>query len=390
MDKPTNTFNEKPLDFAARDNGSVAPLESFLADPTADPIVDDKTIIEPVVQVEPTVKLEDILGKKVEPIVDDKAKPIDKPIVEVEPVVNLDNIIEKEGSSDYKSFISKLIENKVIDDIDVFEVEGKEITFEDMEIDSDTLMEIFQSSIDEAKEKAKEGRVSTDGVSEFTQKLIEIEKNGGSVKQAIEAYQTYKHPLEGLDMTNESDRQTALVLKYRAKGLEDTEIVSIVQKFEAEGVSEEKAIEAKEELDSAYEKQMTANNEQGIKNVAARKEAIKDYKSKITDSLKGFSLSDSYRKKLVDVATKENKEGQFQLDNMYNEQRKDPNQAADLLLFLSDKEEYVKQVTEKIKREGNLGVMKKIKRIKKGKSSIVIEAEKASTKEKHFLDVKDI
>lgn len=298
----------------------------------------------------------------------------------------------EESSLNYKSIITKLVESKLWDGIDAFETEeGEQISFEDMDIDEDTFIEIFKQKTQEEKTKALENKVSTDGISDFTQKLIEIEKNGGDVQQALESYQRFKNPIEGLDLSKESDQQAALYLKYQSKGLEDSEIVRIIQGFKSEGVLEEKAVEAKTQIETAFTKQMEAINQQAVERKTQQKEAIKKYRNTLGEELKQFQLNESYKRKLLDLATKEGKDGRFELDNLYSELRKDPAKAAELVLFLTNKEEYLKQVTEVVRRQDKLDTMKTIKLVKKGKSSnVTIKPKEDKSKNKNFIDLEEI
>ncbi|MCA9748209.1 MAG: hypothetical protein KC414_03835, partial [Romboutsia sp.] len=299
---------------------------------------------------------------------------------------------EESSSLNYKNVVSKLVAANILDGIDAFETEeGEQIPFDEAEIDEEMFSEIIKQKIQEVGDKAKEGRVSTDGISEFTQKLIEIEKNGGDVQQALESYQTFKNPLEGLDLSNVSDQQAVLALKYQSKGLEDAEIISIIKKFQDEGTLEDKALEAKTQIETAFNKQLDAINEQAKNRKKQQEEALKLYRDDLGNELKQFELNDSYKKKLLDLATKPDKAGKFELDNLYSELRKDPVKAAELVLFLTNKEEYIKQLTEKDRREDKLGTMKTIKFVKKGKGSDVkIKGQEQRVNNKNFIDLEEI
>lgn len=294
------------------------------------------------------------------------------------------------GDLNYKNVIQKLVAEKLWDGIDAFEVDGEEVSFEDMDIDEDTFVEIFKAKLEENNSSLTANKVSTEKISDFTQKLIEIESNGGNVQQALESYQTYKNPLEGLDFSKESDQQAAIYLKYQAKGLDDKDILGLIKTYQTNGELENKAVEAKADLEGAFNKQMEAINQQAIDRKEQKKEALKNYRTTLGESLKTFELTDSYRKKILDVASKEDKDGRFQLDVLYNEMRQDPTKSAELVLFLTNREEYLKQITENVKRESQLDTMKKIKLVNKGKSSVKIDKNKNKNSDKNFVDLNDI
>lgn len=300
--------------------------------------------------------------------------------------------LSNQDTLNYKSILSNLMKSKILDEIEAFEnEEGEIIPFDEVDIDEEMFSNIVKQKIEEVENKAKEGRVSTEGVSDFTQKLIEIEKKGGNVAQALESYQTYKSPLENLDLTKVSDQQAVLAMVYEAKGLKDEEIVKIIKGFEDDGVLEEKALESERLLNSAYEKQLEAINKEAEDREAARQKAIKDYRKDLGEELKQFTLADSYKRKILDLATKPDNNGRFELDSIYSEVRKDPAKAAELVMFLTDKEEYIKQLTEKDKRDDKLNTMKTMKFVKKNKSSdIKIKNQEKGTNDKNFIDLNDL
>ena len=387
-----NTNNDLNFDFSSQGGSGLVTIDSFLD-------IDD--INTPSGEVEETGVVDlDLtnLGNIVES--DEHTPNVTNPTEVVEEVkpnpssidIELDDTIEiTESGLDYKSVINKLVDSKLWQPIEGFEAEdGTEIPFDEVDIDEETFIDIFKQKLDEEKTKLNEGKVSVEGVSEFTKKLIEIEKNGGNVQQALESYQMYKHPLDGLDLSREEDQQAAVYLKFQAAGLKDKEIIDVIKAYKSNGELEDKANEAKLELDSAFEQQLSALNQEAIDRKTQQKEALKTYRNDLGENLKTFEVNDTYRRKLLDIASKEDTNGRFELDNIYSEKRRNPKEAAELVLFLTDKEEYIKQVTKEVVRERDLGTMKKLKLVTKGaKSSIKIDT-KEDNKDKNFLDLKDI
>lgn len=398
----SNTTNDNfDFDFSSNAGGQVSTLESFLDDAPTE-IKEDVTVPkEPIINLEskgdigeetPTsVDSEDSTREDI-----DLTKNESKPNVDA---VDIDLNIGDEGEAtsgtsdkdttgiDYKRVIQRLIDEKVWDGIDAFETEEGEVSFEDMEIDEETFFAIYSQKNKETQEKLLEDKVSISKTSEFTKKLIEIEANGGDVQQALQSYNQYKSPLEGLDLTKESDQQAALYLKYQAKGLEDGDILQLISTYKSNGDLETKANEAKVDLETAFNRQMEALNEEAIVKKQRRKEELKNYRNALGDNLKTFELSDSYRKKLLEIASKEDDKGQFQLDTLYYNLRQDPKKAAELVLFLSNKEEYIKQVTSAQVRENKLDTMRRIKLVPKGKSSLKIKENSRKTSNKNLIDL---
>ena len=378
------------LDFSSDGGGQVATLESFLendvidkpidkhVDDVIDSLIDDKdkVIDKPV----DDITVDKPIDKPVDDITVDK--PIDKPVDDV-----IDSLID--SGLDYKKVISKLVESKLWEGIEAFETEDGEVAFEDMNIDEDTFIQIWKQKDAETKSKLTENKVSINDMSDLTKKLIDIDKNGGDVRQALESYDTYKNPLEQLDLTDKSDQQTAIYLKLQAKGLDDKSIVDVIKAYDSSGKLEEKALEAKQDLEVAFESQMEAIKQEGIERDKIQKDALKKYKNDLSNNISKFSLKESYKKKVIDIATKPDENGKFKLDDIYSQIRQDPSKAADLVLFLTDKEEYIKQTIENEKRDINLSTMKKFKLISKGKSNVKIDVEETN-KNKRFIDIEDV
>ena len=107
------------------------------------------------------------------------------------------------------------------------------------------------------------------------------------------------------------------------------------------------AIEAESELKEAIQLQVEKAKETSNAQAEQRRALLKDYKKDIKGSLEKYQLNDNIKNKVVSLATKEDETGRFELDKVYYKHRENPQDAADLALFLLDKEEFIKQVTNK-------------------------------------------
>lgn len=382
MNHETNNqdFN---LDFSMN-SGKVINLEQFLEEE----VVDSKDNSQDLVLSVDSSKDDDKVGignfldgDKVD-IKDEKIN--DDSTINLEPS---DIDIESDKNLKYKEILSNLVESGIIDDIEAFDVEGEEIPFEDMDIDADTFIDILKIKQEELKEKLLENKVSTESISDFTKKLIEIEKNGGNVQEALLSYQKYKNPIDTLDLTSEEDQQSVIYLKLQASGLEDRDIIDIIKTYKSNGDLSDKAVQAKEDLEKAFNKQMEALNQEAIERKQRYEESLKTYRDNLSKNLSKFSLTDSYKKKVLDLATKQDNNGKFELDRIYAEIRQDPEKATDLVMFLTNRDEYIKQLTEEVKRDSNLNVMKKLKLVPKGKSSVNLSSNRNNVKDNNFIDL---
>lgn len=291
---------------------------------------------------------------------------------------------------DFKQVINSLVENKIFEGFDTIETEDGEISFEDFEVDENTFVDIIKSKLDEIKETAASN--TTKGLSDFTKHLLEIEKNGGNVSQALETYQNYQNPLEGFDLSDEIDQQKVIFMKYhQVMGMEKDVVMDLIEGFVNKGKLEDEAIKADTEIRNAVSKQLEAINEQAKKDKDKKKENLKIYRDKLRENLNSFDINDNYKRKILDLATKEDESGNFQLDSVYYEIRNNPEKAASLILFLTDPEEYNKQITNKEVRNTQLDTFKKLKLVKRGGDNIKIQSkDKKPINNKDLIDIEEI
>lgn len=291
---------------------------------------------------------------------------------------------------DFKQVINSLVENKIFEGFDTIETEEGEISFDDFEVDENTFVDIIKSKLDEIKETAASN--TTKGLSDFTKHLLEIEKNGGNVSQALETYQNYQNPLESFDLSDEIDQQKVIFMKYhQVMGMEKDVVMDLIEGFVNKGKLEDEAIKADTEIRNAVSKQLDAINEQAKKDKEKKKENLKVYRDKLRENLNSFDINDNYKRKILDLATKEDDNGNFQLDSVYYEIRNNPEKAASLILFLTDPEEYNKQITNKEVRNTQLDTFKKLKLVKRGSDNIKIQSkDKKPINNKDLIDIEEI
>ena len=291
---------------------------------------------------------------------------------------------------DFKQVINSLVENKIFEGFDTIETEEGEISFDDFEVDENTFVDIIKSKLDEIKETAASN--TTKGLSDFTKHLLEIEKNGGNVSQALETYQNFQNPLESFDLSDEIDQQKVIFMKYhQVMGMEKDVVMDLIEGFVNKGKLEDEAIKADTEIRNAVSKQLEAINEQAKKDKDKKKENLKIYRDKLRENLNSFDINDNYKRKILDLATKEDDNGNFQLDSVYYEIRNNPEKAASLILFLTDPEEYNKQITNKEVRNTQLDTFKKLKLVKRGSDNIKIQSkDKKPVNNKDLIDIEEI
>lgn len=328
-------------------------LESKVVDvlPGLDPILD---IVPPV--VEEAAEEED---KVADPILGS----IEKPENETETEANSSILYKDTLKSIFGDNLGSLVQ----------EVDGveQEIALEDLELDSELFADILKSKMEEVREEASKNKISSEGISEFTKNLIELDKNGGDVRSLLEVKQAYSDPLEGLDVEVIEDQKEILYLRGKAAGQSDKDINLLIEIYEAKGLLESEAVEAEKALRDAIDGQMQRAIEAAKADSKAKEETFKLYKKDLKETLSKFELKDGAKAKLLDIATKPNKEGKYEMDEAYNEWRMTPDKAAELAFFLTDKEEYLKQATKVAVKEKQVEIARKIKIIPRSNSGTI-------------------
>ena len=284
-----------------------------------------------------------------------------------------ENIQVTPNTLDYKSIVQELVDGGIWEPIGAFDTEEGEVPFEDMNIDKDTFVALMKHNQEELKEKLTSNSVSIDGVSEFTKKLISIEKHGGDVQKALQAYQTIKQPLESIDINDTKGQRAICYLRLQQNGITGEEANDLIDSYEFKGILEDKAIAFKSQLDEAFNNWVTQQEQVAIDEDRKYRESLKTYKASLNEvfkSSKEFNISETHRKKLLDIATKEREDGLFELDDLIDNHRRNPVDAAELLLFVTDKEAFIKAKAQKLLDEQNKKVFKTINIIPKSKTGV--------------------
>jgi hypothetical protein len=255
-----------------------------------------------------------------------------------------------ESSENYKTLLKGMWGDTIGTIVQEVDGEEVEVSIDDMDIDEEMFQTIIQSKIEQEKEIAGKNKISTEGISDFAKSLIEIDRNGGDISELLEMKRAYSDPLDNLDISTLEGQKSAIYLRKKAAdpNQDDEEILLLIDAYEKRGVLEEKAEVAERELREAFEMQIEARKRAAIEHQEARKKMLDDYRKDLKGQVSNqFTLNDNVIKKLVNIATRSNEDGVFELDSRYSEYRRDPEKAARLALFLLDEDEYIKQVSSK-------------------------------------------
>ena len=287
--------------------------EELVVDPTPDPKEDKK-------------------GE--ENVVDVKQDPVETPVV------------------NYRKVLDALSSRGIIPDLKdvVFSGEnGEEITINDLDFSKeDSLCDILSTVLESQKEDIVKDKIDVTSVSDITKKLIQADKAGANIVDILKQYDTNVAPIEKLDIENKAD-QIKIVRHYvdllgLPKDEADEFFKGIINK--GEEYVEAKAIKYKAELDKRMDDIIQQRTKEAAGKKAKDAEDFRRYKKDLKSSIQAkYQLNDTMVSKALDFALKpsESNPGITKAFNRVREMMMNPEEAPDLIMFLMNPGEFIKQ-----------------------------------------------
>lgn len=286
---------------------------------------------EPVVDPTPDPKGD---KKGEENVVDVKQDPVETPVV------------------NYRKVLDALSSRGIIPDLKdvVFSGEnGEEITINDLDFSKeDSLCDILSTVLESQKEDIVKDKIDVTSVSDITKKLIQADKAGANIVDILKQYDTNVAPIEKLDIENKAD-QIKIVRHYvdllgLPKDEADEFFKGIINK--GEEYVEAKAIKYKAELDKRMDDIIQQRTKEAAEKKAKDAEDFRRYKKDLKSSIQAkYQLNDTMVSKALDFALKpsESNPGITKAFNRVREMMMNPEEAPDLIMFLMNPGEFVKQ-----------------------------------------------
>lgn len=286
---------------------------------------------EPVVDPTPDPKEDKKGGEKVVDVNQDQVET---------PVVN------------YRKVLDALSSRGIIPDLKdvVFSGEnGKEITINDLDFSKeDSLCDILSTVLESQKEDIVKDKIDVTSVSDITKKLIQADKAGANIVDILKQYDTNVAPIEKLDIENKAD-QIKIVRHYvdllgLPKDEADEFFKGIINK--GEEYVEAKAIKYKAELDKRMDDIIQQRTKEAADKKAKDAEDFRRYKKDLKSSIQAkYQLNDTMVSKALDFALKpsESNPGITKAFNRVREMMMNPEEAPDLIMFLMNPGEFIKQ-----------------------------------------------
>jgi hypothetical protein len=251
--------------------------------------------------------------------------------------------IDQTASDRYRQQLKKLKITSVVQTVDDQDVETP---IDDIDITEEVFTDLIQAYIAEETERSSKDKVSTKGLSDLTKKIIEIESHGGNPTSVLQYQQAYVDPLDQLDLDSTEGQRGVVALFMQANGKDQEDIAARLRLYEEQGSLAEKAVEFEAKMRQAVADHAEKQVQLAVEQEKAYKESLKTYKKTFKESLDTkFQLNDTVKNRLVDFATKPGEGNRFNFDVQLMEARKNPELAAELALWLEDREEYIRQIS---------------------------------------------
>lgn len=252
----------------------------------------------------------------------------------------------------YRKVLDALSSRGIIPDLKdvVFSGEnGEEITINDLDFSKeDSLCDILSTVLERQKEDIVKDKIDVTSVSDITKKLIQADKAGANIVDILKQYDTNVAPIEKLDIENKAD-QIKIVRHYvdllgLPKDEADEFFKGIINK--GEEYVEAKAIKYKAELDKRMDDIIQQRTKEAAEKKAKDAEDFRRYKKDLKSSIQAkYQLNDTMVSKALDFALKpsESNPGITKAFNRVREMMMNPEEAPDLIMFLMNPGEFIKQ-----------------------------------------------
>ena len=288
---------------------------------------------------------------KEEPVVDPTPDPKEDKKGE-ENVVDVNQDQVETPVVNYRKVLDALSSRGIIPDLKdvVFSGEnGEEITINDLDFSKeDSLCDILSTVLESQKEDIVKDKIDVTSVSDITKKLIQADKAGANIVDILKQYDTNVAPIEKLDIENKAD-QIKIVRHYvdllgLPKDEADEFFKGIINK--GEEYVEAKAIKYKAELDKRMDDIIQQRTKEAAEKKAKDAEDFRRYKKDLKSSIQAkYQLNDTMVSKALDFALKpsESNPGITKAFNKVREMMVNPEEAPDLIMFLMNPGEFIKQ-----------------------------------------------
>ena len=283
--------------------------------------------------------------------------------------------------TNYDVLIKELVDLGEWDsDFVITDDEGNDVSITDLKGTDKETFQAIKDAIKETKDKEfKSKYVSVDGLTETQKSLINIIKSG-DLEKAEELFKNpaqLQEPFQGYDSSNDTHNINVLAYHYKQQGFSDKKIQSLIKVAQEDLTLDTEAQAVVEQYRDGYKNHLSSIEKEAEEAKKQEEERIKSYRKDLMLNLKE-DVSETMARKFVDVATKYDKDGNLEIDTIYDEWMSDPKKAKELIYFMLDKESYLNKAKSAVKTEVQKDFLKKVNIVRDTtKTSKVKEEEQA-------------
>lgn len=251
---------------------------------------------------------------------------------------------ENQNDSYYGKLAAKFLEKGKWGDALITQADGTEIKLSELDtIDEETFFAIEESQSKFNEEDIKSNYIKKGDFDDNKLKLIEILKEGGDIKDIFATPEEAKRPFEGVDLEDVNVQKNVFfnyLTKVQNLNPEDAKVV--LSNHDKRGELEPKVKEIIGGYQSEYDNNLSTKLEEIKAQNIERESKDKEFNKTLEEIYKNYNLDSKMAKKFSSLGTKRTNEGDFELDAIYAEKMEKPDEAAELIFFLNDKEGYLK------------------------------------------------
>ena len=327
-------------------------------------IIQDFTFEVPGVQEEETIETTELDFSEQEKEVEQK-EVVEEKKPEVQEQLKVE---EQPEESTFFKLTKKLIDSGKWSDAEIEDEEGNTIKLSEYKnLSEEEYFELLEQQKEAEKEEITSKYLKADDADEDKKRIANIVLNGGDLKEIFQSPEQLIKPFDeslGWDLDNEEHQYSIVYQEYLAKGFSKERAKLNADADLKELTLDIKATEIVKYRQKDYSDKLQKIETDLVAEREAERERLKTYKTQLSKEYKEQKLPETLSKRLIDLATKENSEGELLIDEMYNKVMQDPKEAKEVILFLADREAYLKTKMLETKKEVELTTFKKFNLIK--------------------------
>ncbi len=225
------------------------------------------------------------------------------------------------------------------------------------------------------EEELKANFVSVKGLDETTKKLIEAKKAGADIRGLIQYDADLVHPLKGYDVEDPTVQENLIRWNLTNRGEDADDIEYKIQKYKKNFILDTEAGKIVNIINADYDNKVTQTLEEQKKQNSDIIEAQKLFRKTTQDVYKGYKLTESLTKTLVDNAAKFDETGLTMADRAYFDAKNNPEFYAQVVFLLSDEKAFNEYKGVKIKNQVAAETIMKISKIPKQAANTAMKKE---------------